>query len=236
MWVETCRKGLIPSVQCFKNSLHEGHSACSDPKWAMSHPQGSCFCIYVCVHVCTCVCTCLCIWMLEVSFLRCLPPCIFEAMVSHWPRAGRFGCLARPVLSIHHDLLAMGLQVCHTCFKYVLRIVNSDPCVVWQTFYWLSRVPLPVSCFPDYEETTNKAGLGVLQCPPSPRGYPSLALKGSLHQWPMWAKQAQNNSKHAPLSQAKCRHKWMGKAKRENPKHIPSLISNGPTDIFIPFI
>lgn len=126
-------KGLIPSVQCFKkNGLHEGHSACSDPIQAMSHPHGSCFCVYACVHVCTCVCTCLCIWIPEVKLWSHpsddLYLGFFEIMVSCWPRTGRFGCLAKP----RYLSITVSLPRDNKCTCSVLSLfwgLNSDPCV-----------------------------------------------------------------------------------------------------------
>lgn len=134
MWVETCRERVNPKCPVLQKQS-PWRSLCL--LWPQLSHEPSTWKLLLCLCMCTCVY--MCVHMLVymdargqtlVSFLRCLPPCIFEAMVSRWPRAGRFGCLARPILSIHHDLLAMGLQVCHTCFKYVLRIELRSLCCV----------------------------------------------------------------------------------------------------------
>lgn len=157
------------------------HSACSDPKQAVSHPHGSCFCVYPCVHVCTRVCTCLCIWTPEVIpqmpstlyFLRQQSLDGLElANLPVWrgPDIYPSRCPCHRMTSVPHLCLPHLF-----CFKSVLGIELGSLCLCANIL--LSRLTIPVSCFPDCHETMNEARLRTFNAPLLPGAAPALLSK-----------------------------------------------------------
>lgn len=151
MWVETCRERVNPKCPVLQKQS-PWRSLCLLWPQLSHEPSTWKLLFYVCVHVCTCVCTCLCIWMLEVKLWSHSSDAFPLVFLRQWSLVG----LELADLAVWQGPYYLSIMIslpwdykCAIPVSSMFWGLNSDPCVVWQTFYWLSRVPLPVSCFPD---------------------------------------------------------------------------------------